>query len=153
MMLQTLALLLAPTLASAAGASSSSSKCGTHSTRGECLAFRLQHDCVWDVPTKACQASTPCDKRSQQTCETELTTGADAKWDATTNKCFFDSVQNKCRFSDECYGLEKSACAAAAARPGVRAAAGAVARAAARGASPAARGAPSQLCLPPPPRP
>ena len=99
-----------PTLMGALG----SPKCSHHTSRGECLLFRNQHECTWDVPTSVCTPRIACGDRSQDTCETELTTGAKAPWDATTNMCFWDAAQKNCRYSDECYGLTASACEAAA---------------------------------------
>ena len=47
----------------------------------------------------------PCDQRSKKQCETELTKGQ-APWDVTTNVCFYDQAQGRCRFSDECFALD-----------------------------------------------
>lgn len=86
-------------------------KCSGHTSRGACLLFRHQHECVWDMPSRTCTNRVACGDRAQAACETELTTGA--SWDSTTNMCFFDAAQHKCRFADECFGLSVSACKAA----------------------------------------
>jgi para-nitrobenzyl esterase len=89
--------------------SSLGSLCRQHFTQSECILFREQHQCVWHATTGSCLADTPCDARSAVRCQTELTTGE--KWDVTTNKCFWDSVRGRCRFSDECTALRSlSAC-------------------------------------------
>ena len=88
--------------------------CARHATRGKCLLFRRQDGCAWHVPTSVCVPAIPCHRRSAATCETELTTGRRAPWDATDNVCFLDAVRRVCRHSDECFGLGKSACEAAA---------------------------------------
>lgn len=99
-MLRRVQLLL---LASAAALAEEGSKqkCARHGSRSLCMAFRLQDLCAWDVESAACTEETPCEKRSVDRCEYELTTGG-APWDRTTNKCFVDRKRHACRWTDEC---------------------------------------------------
>ena len=80
----------------------SGSQCEQHGAISECLAFRLQHGCVWDVPHGQCVPEIPCPERPREACHTELTTGPAAGWDDTRNKCFWDGL-GQCRWADECY--------------------------------------------------
>lgn len=81
------------------------STCLDHSSLSECLAFRSQDRCLWDVASKTCVSGTRCENRSSlRECESELTTGA--RWDDTQNQCFWDVRFNQCRWSDECFGLD-----------------------------------------------
>lgn len=81
------------------------STCLDHSSLSECLAFRSQDRCLWDVASKTCVSGTSCENRSSlRECESELTTGA--RWDDTQNQCFWDVRFNQCRWSDECFGLD-----------------------------------------------
>jgi para-nitrobenzyl esterase len=95
------AILIAATAAAVAEDIPSTKGCARHHTRSLCLAFRRQDLCAWDTDSAACVEETPCDERSVDRCEYELTTGG-APWDRTINKCFVDKAQNKCRWSDEC---------------------------------------------------
>ena len=90
---------------------SGGNQCAAHSTRGACLVFRHQHSCAWDAASSKCTPLIPCDQRPAKTCEYELTSGE--SWDRTTNLCWWDVRQAHCRFSDECFGLSQSKCAAA----------------------------------------
>ena len=88
------------------------SQCGQHRSISECLAFRHQHGCVWDVPAEHCVPEMPCDQRPRESCHTELTTGGfSAGWDDTRNKCFWDGRQ--CRWADECFMQDADSCKAA----------------------------------------
>jgi hypothetical protein len=78
-----------------------SSACSAHSDVTHCLAFRRQDNCVWNATASACVDDTPCDQRSVDTCEFELTAGE--AWDATQNKCFVSGL-GLCQWSDTCYG-------------------------------------------------
>ena len=81
------------------------STCLDHSSLSECLAFRYQDHCLWDVASKTCVSGTSCQNRSSlRECESELTTGA--IWDDTQNQCFWDVRFNQCRWSDECFGKD-----------------------------------------------
>lgn len=54
--------------------------CTAHASRSQCIAFRHQDNCAWDVARQLCVPQTPCEERSRAVCERELTT--DAAWDA-----------------------------------------------------------------------
>mmetsp|Transcript_35250 Transcript_35250/g.82220 ORF Transcript_35250/g.82220 Transcript_35250/m.82220 type:complete len:714 (-) Transcript_35250:177-2318(-) len=89
-------------------------QCEQHSRISECLAFRHQHLCVWDVAAEHCVPEMPCDQRPWNVCHTELTTGGVvASWDDTRNKCFWDGGRHQCRWADECFLPDPTACAAA----------------------------------------
>ena len=85
----------APTAAAAASA------CSAHSDVTHCLAFRRQDNCVWNATASVCVDDTPCDQRSADACEFELTAGE--AWDATQNKCFVNGM-SQCQWSDTCSG-------------------------------------------------
>lgn len=92
-------------------AGSAAELCAQHASRSECIAFRRQHGCVWHAPTGDCVADAPCDAREREWCHTELTSGDDARWDVTSNKCFWDEARSSCRWADECHGhVEETAC-------------------------------------------
>jgi hypothetical protein len=107
-------LAAAAAAAAAAGLTAAASPCAAHADAAHCYAFRLQQECVWDETAGACLDDLPCDTRSAERCEFELTPGS--TWDATQNKCFL-GADGVCRWSDLCYtATDGESCEAASCR-------------------------------------
>lgn len=124
------------------GTPGAAERCRAHRSRMECLVFRRQDDCAWDVASSACVADRPCERRSPERCEYELTSGA--PWDATRNRCFYDASHGRCRPTGVCMAPDTAgACEAAGCSWETR-----CARADVR--YPPGPGACKQACVPPP---